>query len=1047
MGNDDAAYVTIGDSNSAPVVSDVVVRSSTDTDGDMDDSTAIGSDSLECTYVYNDPDSDPDYSNISWSDGAGSFLGSGALLAGPFVKNDLITCTVTANDGVVNGNDDAATMLIQNAAPTASGVTVLAITDEDGDTDNTTAIAGDTLECSWVYDDFDGDADASTVAWTDAGGASIGSGTQLSGAFAKGDVVTCTVTANDGVLSGTSDSASLTIGNTAPSVVSVSIQPDPATDLDTLTAVAAGWDDVDGDTEGYLYEWTVNSSPVGASTPTLDASYTAEGDDVVVTITPFDGQLYGTPVSSAGLSIGSSCSPGAVWTQRNELCVADYHLVGEAAANVAGWSVASAGDVDADGYDDLLVSAHWNNDGGSKAGKIYLLLGASLGGASTLDLSTADYAFVGENPADMAGISVASAGDVDDDGRDDLLFGAPSNADGGTGAGKAYLVLGASLGATSTIDLATADYAFVGESTNDAAGTSVASAGDVDGDDLDDLLIGASLAGSSSQGKAYLVLGASLGGVSSIDLSTADYHFTGIAAGDSAGGAVASAGDVDGDGLDDVLIGARQADTQAGLDVGHAYVVLGASLGATAAMDLGAADFVLTGVAAGDAAGVSVAGIRDVDIDGLDDIIVGALSSDAVGSGAGAAYVVLGKSLTTPLIELSTADYTFVGEANGDNAGVSVAGAGDVDGDAIPDILIGANDAGYLILASSLGAVDTIDLAAADYAFTAENTNDYAGNSVASAGDSDGDGLADLLIGAWGNSENGSQAGKAYLLLSQFNAPPLAPGVVLSPASPNENNDLVCSVSTPAVDPDGDAITGYSFYIFQNRTELSQYTATSQTENDTVTVPASETVLGDEWACVVFAEDSVALGPGQFGVAEVEIGLAVPTTGALTAVADAYVSSASTSTNYGSASELIVDRSNTQVYLKFDLSGIPAGATIDDVRLTMTAYQGYAYGGDGNVYIRFVSDDSWTETGITYNNAPAYDPLWLGYWWLWYNTTAVDRVGELSNEDLRVAVENEYLGDQIISFHLSSPGYRTNYRTRTYSDSTQRPQLIVTYTQ
>jgi hypothetical protein len=153
--------------------------------------------------------------------------------------------------------------------------------------------------------------------------------------------------------------------------------------------------------------------------------------------------------------------------------------------------------VDGDGLDDILVGASYNDDGGDRAGKAYLILGASLGGSSEIDLALADHSFVGENSYDDAGISVASAGDLDGDGLDDILVGAHRNG------GKAYLILGASLGGSSEIDLSLADYRFLGEDTYDYAGVSVSSAGDVNGDGLDDILVGAF----GGSGKAYLILG------------------------------------------------------------------------------------------------------------------------------------------------------------------------------------------------------------------------------------------------------------------------------------------------------------------------------------------------------------------------------------------------------------------------------------------------------------------------------------------------------------------------------------------------------------
>jgi len=221
----------------------------------------------------------------------------------------------------------------------------------------------------------------------------------------------------------------------------------------------------------------------------------------------------------------------------------------------------------------------------------------------------------------------------------------------------------------------------------------------MDGDGFNDLLIGANLASLNYEyaGATYLVKGPVTNHQS---LAAAHAKLMGGESGAYAGGDLSMSGDVDGDGLPDMLIGAK------GLDIGGgAYLQLGP---VTGEIDLSAASAVLLGYGYGFSTG-AVALVGDVDQDGYGDLLIGAQGDSSGGSSAGAAYLVYGPVSGT--YDLCNADARLIGENAGDNAGYCVSEAGDVNGDAIPDMAIGtfyangmAHDAGTVyILLGGLG--------------------------------------------------------------------------------------------------------------------------------------------------------------------------------------------------------------------------------------------------------------------------------------------------------------------------------------------------------
>lgn len=373
---------------------------------------------------------------------------------------------------------------------------------------------------------------------------------------------------------------------------------------------------------------------------------------------------------------GTASNIGAVYVFHGSASgissTASRTLTGSVAGDNFGWSVSAAGDVNADGYDDILVGAPYYDSGStSNVGAVYVYHGSSSGTASA-----ASRTLVGGAASDFFGYSLASAGDLNADTYDDIVVGAYGKDSGASSSvGAAYTYHGSTLGISATVSKTV-----LGTGAGDQLGIAVASAGDTNGDTYDDVIVGANgyNAGTSSDAGAVYIYRGSSSGMS----TTASRQLIGLTAGDAFGGAVACAGDVNGDGYADVVIGAQGYDTGALVSVGAAYVFHGSSLGTS-----GTTSFTVTGTATGEYVGGHVASAGDVDADGYDDIIVGATGYD-VGTSAdlGAASIYLGTSTGLS----STVDTTLVGAAAGDYLGSDVSSAGDVDDDGYDDVIVGA---------------------------------------------------------------------------------------------------------------------------------------------------------------------------------------------------------------------------------------------------------------------------------------------------------------------------------------------------------------------
>ncbi|NIB98606.1 FG-GAP-like repeat-containing protein [Halobacterium sp. R2-5] len=433
-----------------------------------------------------------------------------------------------------------------------------------------------------------------------------------------------------------------------------------------------------------------------------------------------------------------------------------------ASANDTFGAALAHGDLNGDGVEDLIVGAPENDTAsGNKSGAVYVFYGPV--NETDVDAASADVTLTGVDDSDRAGYSVA-AGDVNDDGTDDVVVGAPLNDRNGSSAGIAYVVHGGDL--PESASLAEADRKLVGASAGDRAGWAVATVNRSQGDDV---LVGAPQNSSAGQnaGAVYVVSDADGENVS---LADAAATLEGESSGDFAGWSVAPAGDFDGDGDRDIVVGAMNNDSNAG-EAGAAYV-LTANVSGT--QSLSEATVKLAGDAARDHAGWSVAEAGDVNNDSYGDVVVGAPYNDQHGTSAGAAYVVHGGEDVTGTVNLTDAGTTLLGDSEDDQAGydVSSAGSGDVTCDEYADVLVGAPgnnstapDAGavYLVEGSEEPATER-NLSTATAKLVGESEGDRAGQAVSDAGDATDNGSTDVLVGAPRNDSGEVDTGAAYLI-------------------------------------------------------------------------------------------------------------------------------------------------------------------------------------------------------------------------------------------------------------------------------------------
>jgi hypothetical protein len=486
-----------------------------------------------------------------------------------------------------------------------------------------------------------------------------------------------------------------------------------------------------------------------------------------------------------------------------------------------GSSVAGAGDVNGDGYADVIVGAYRYDAGETDEGVAFVFLGSASGVASG-NPSTAAARLESNQAFAQLGWSVAGAGDVNGDGYADVIVGAYTYDAGETDEGAAFVFLGSASGVANGNPV-TAAARLESNQAFAQLGYSVAGAGDVNGDGYADVIVGATAydAGETDEGAAFVFLGGA-SGIANGNPATAAAQLESDQASANLGYSVAGAGDVNGDGYADVIVGADAYDAGE-TDEGAAFVFLGGASGiangnpATAAAQLESNQ-------ASAFFGSSVAGAGDVNGDGYADVIIGGFAYDAGQTDEGAAFVFLGSASGIENGDPSTAAAQLESNQAGATFGLSVAGAGDVNGDGYADVIAGATgyDAGqsdegaaFVYLGGAPGIVDGNRETAAAHLESSQN-NASLGDSVAGAGDVNGDGYADVIVGAPSYDAGQTDEGAVFVFLGSASG--IASGDPATAAAQLESNQAGASFGysvAGAGDVNGD---GYADVIVGART-------------------------------------------------------------------------------------------------------------------------------------------------------------------------------------------------------------------------------------
>jgi len=455
-----------------------------------------------------------------------------------------------------------------------------------------------------------------------------------------------------------------------------------------------------------------------------------------------------------------------------------------------GTSVSEAGDINGDGFGDIIVGHPFLSNGNNGEGKAFVYNGSATGVSTT-----PSWTYENNIDSSHVGFSVSSAGDVNGDNFSDVIVGAPRRTNGQRYEGMAYVFHGSGAG------LSAVPNATIEENSADSwLGWSVSVAGDVNGDTYDDVVVTAAYhdGGQTNEGKAYVYHG-SAAGINTASAWTGESNQAEAYYGENA----SWAGDVNGDGYADVIIGCDYFDN-GHTDEGRAYIYHGSATG----LALVAATILEPNVSTA-YFGVGVNGAGDVNGDGYGDVVIGAYGFASGHPSEGASYVYYGSSAGI----MSTGSTLIQADKNNTSMGISVAGCGDVNGDGFSDIVSGAylydrvtpsaltNSGAFYVFHGLSEGIGTTTIPAAPYTLAQANAN--LGNFVTTVGDVNGDGFSDMAVG-------GVNIGVVYVFHGSSTGYTAVPATTLNGPVGTAANSFFGSSIGAAGDVNGD---GYSDII------------------------------------------------------------------------------------------------------------------------------------------------------------------------------------------------------------------------------------------